>query len=108
MLAMVFADKFVSMSNVSDRFPGAIYRRVTLPVDKVLELVAIDSGVKDLLNLPLFVAVDDFRRRNWRLDPAGDGIGFVGCEQGYVEYRMDLHLSWEFELVCRLGFADYF
>src|SRR5271154_769665 len=108
MLAMVFADKFVGMSNVSDRFPGAICRRVTLPVDKVLELVAIDLGVKDLLNLLFFVAVDDFRRRHRRLDPAGNGIGFVAREQEYVEYQMDLHLSWEFELVCRLGFADYF
>lgn len=68
---MKFLDKFGTVSKIRSRFPRVITRAVTFPGDKVLELITIETGIKNLLNFKFFLTFNDNKRRGIR-DTARD------------------------------------
>jgi hypothetical protein len=71
-------------------FPSPIWNRPSFPVNQVLKLAAIASGVQNLFHFKLFKAVD-FNGWRWILDAAGDVVLVEGFEEADVEHRVDSH-----------------
>ena len=53
MFVMEYFDKLCTMSKISSRLPAVMALIIALPLDKVLELIAIFSAIEDLFNFIL-------------------------------------------------------
>ena len=79
--------------------PGAIGVVEAGPLDSILDLVPVASGVEDFLYFPLLLFLDDYRR-GWRLEVARDRFG-AGCgfEEADVEDWVDFDSGQEIQLI---------
>ena len=70
------------------------------PLDSILDLVPMASGVEDFLYFPLLLFLDDDRRWRW-LQVAGDwfgtGCGFEGAD---VEDWVDFDSGQQVQFIC--------
>lgn len=78
---MVFLDLISGMAKVGDRFPGAVFTRVVLPMDKVLSTTSVDAVIKDFSNFEFFVTINDVRRRWWWRVTSGKWVWDMGFEE---------------------------
>ena len=71
----------------------------TGPLDSILDLIPMVSGVKDFLYFPLLLFLDNYRR-GWRLEVARDRFG-AGCgfEEADMEDWVDFDSGWEIQLI---------
>ena len=83
-------DEIGRVFEIAGGVPGAIGVVETSPLDSILDLVSMVSGVEDLLYFPLLLFLDDYGRW-WRLVMSWDRFG-AGCgfEEADVEDWVDL------------------
>jgi hypothetical protein len=77
------------------RFPGRMI--VPKPTDEVFQLAVTATGIKDFVDFPLFLVVDDNGRRR-RMGLAAKRIGSNRLKEWDVEDRMDPHGRGKLEL----------
>lgn len=80
--------------------------RVTFPFYQVLQASAVEAFVEDGFDFIFrFVLTGNMDREWWRCDLSREfgWRGLVPLEQGDVEYRVDLEIVGQLELVCRGG-----
>ena len=79
----------VCMRDVFSWLLGVVFVGKTLPLDEVLEHPSDLARSQNLLNLKLFVAIEEVRRRQWRLLLVLGLRRDVWREQRLVEDRVD-------------------
>ena len=88
------ADEVGSVLKVVVRIPAMIRVIEASPLDSILDLVPVASGVEDFLYFQLLLFLDDYGRR-WRLVMSWDRFG-AGCgfEEADVEDWGDPDSGW--------------
>jgi len=90
---------------VGDRVPGTIRVMETSPLDSILDLIPMVSGVKDFLYFPLLLFLDDYLRV-WQLEVAQDRFGArCGFEEADVEDWVDFDSG---QVIQLIGVYAYF
>jgi len=90
-------DEVLGVAEVLGGFPGPTRDRPILPMDKILELAIVTSGVEDGFDFK-FVTVNNGWCRGV-LHAAGDVVGAKRLEQGDVKHGVQLHGGWELESI---------
>ena len=96
-------DEISSVREILGGFPRPTGNRPVLPMNKVLDLAAVDARVENGVDFELLLAVDNDRRRRV-LDTARDVVLLVRLQKGDVEHRVDLHRDRKLE--AERCFAD--
>jgi len=68
------SDKVGSMGKFRSREPLVIRRRITKPVDEIVECGANETGVKNRFNFVMFISVDKVRRGSGEVRAVGSGF----------------------------------
>jgi len=68
------SDKVGSMGKFGSGEPLVIRRRITKPVDKIVERGANETGVKNRFYFVVFISVDKVRRRSGEVGAVGSGF----------------------------------
>jgi len=93
---------------VAGWIPGMIRVIEASPLDPILDLIPVMSGVEDFLYFPLLLFLDDYRG-GWRLKVSWDRFG-AGCgfEEADVENLVDFNSGQEIQLIgaCAHFFED--
>src|ERR1700694_4095902 len=95
-IGMELGNQVRSIGKIVRRLPGVFRGGITLPTYFIKEFAVSEGGVKDLFDFPFKFIVQDNRRR-WGSSSSGDSRRFVRFEEGYMEYRVDLHRFRELE-----------
>ena len=97
---MELEDEVGRLLEVAGRIPGTIGVVEAGPLDSILDLVSMASGVEDLLYFPLLLFLDDHGRWRWLL-VSWDGFG-AGCrfEKADVEDWVDLDSGRLVQFIC--------
>ena len=92
-------DEVARVLEVAGWIPGTIGVVEAGPLDSILDLVPVASGVEDFLYFPLLLFLDDYRR-GWRLEVARDRFS-AGCgfEEADVEDWVDFDSGREIQLI---------
>ena len=97
---MELADEVGRVFEVASRVPGAIGVVEAGPLDSILDLVSMASGVEDLFYFPLLLFLDDHRWWRWLLvSRNGFGAG-CGLEEADVEDWVDLDSGRQVQFIC--------
>ena len=86
------------VSQVDSGFPGVLRIIVADPIHEIVEPAVPKLGVEDLVNLELGKPVH-LRGQGRGHDTARERVRHVQLQQVDMEHRMDLHGSWQQELV---------
>jgi len=68
------SDKVRSMGKLRSGEPLVIRRRITKPMNKIVEHGANETGVNNRFNLVVFISVDKVRRRSGEVGTMGSGF----------------------------------
>jgi len=84
---------------VAGRIPDTIGVVEASPLDSILDLVPLASGVEDFLYFPLLLFLDNYRRQ-WRLVLSGDRFDASGgFEEADMEDWVDFDSGWQVQLI---------
>ena len=88
---MELLDEIGKVFEIAGGVPGAIGVVETSPLESILDLVSMASGVEDLFYFPLLLFLDDYGRW-WQLVMSSDRFG-AGCgfEEADVEDWVDFN-----------------
>jgi hypothetical protein len=82
-------DGSLGICQVVDWFPCIVFFSVALPLNEVLELASVNSGVEDLLYFMFEVSIN--LHRGWLgFGLAGDSWFLFQAQPGYINHRVNL------------------
>lgn len=81
-------NKFLTVAEVFQWFRGSFGFGEPFPLDNIVELTALNKGIKNLLNLPLLFSFNlDRSRRFW--DTSRDVRRTIALKERYVKDRVN-------------------
>ena len=82
---MELQDEIGGVFEIAGGIPSTVRVVETGPLDSILDLASMASGVKDFLHIPLLLLLDDYWRWWWLVVPGNGFCTGCGFEEADVE-----------------------